>query len=187
MVVITIRERLVRLVRHVAIQLDVNESDVHDHLRFIDDLGADSLAIVELTLAIEDDFEIEIPDDVAHSCLTVGDAVQALESAWVEKGRDPQAVRLVAPPTPPSTARPETGPIQFGDDWPGVFLRGDNATAYAIILREVLYRRTGIRPTDTMQAYEVEALKALLVDLETCDQRNAVPKVRLKPWGDCQS
>lgn len=39
---------------------------------------------------------------------------------------------------PKGMARPETGPMQFGDDWPGIFIRGDNAMAYAMELEAAL-------------------------------------------------
>ena len=50
----------------VADQLSVNEADVQIDSTFIDDLGADSLDIVELIMAFEEEFEIEIPDDAAE-------------------------------------------------------------------------------------------------------------------------
>jgi acyl carrier protein len=54
---------------------------VVDKASFIDDLGADSLDIVELVMAFEEEFGIEIPDDTAETILTVGDAVKFLEGA----------------------------------------------------------------------------------------------------------
>ena len=56
-------------------QLGVNEADVQIDSTFIDDLGADSLDIVELIMAFEEEFEIEIPDDAAEKIKTVRDAV----------------------------------------------------------------------------------------------------------------
>jgi len=41
---------------------------------------------------------------------------------------------------PAQAERVETGPVQFGDDWPGVFIRGDNAGYYALVLKEVLQK-----------------------------------------------
>ena len=52
-------------------QLGVNEADVQIDSTFIDDLGADSLDIVELIMAFEEEFEIEIPDDAAEKIKTV--------------------------------------------------------------------------------------------------------------------
>ncbi len=60
-------------------QLDVNESEVVPEAKFIDDLGADSLDIVELVMALEDEYGIEIPDEDAEKIETVGDAVRYIE------------------------------------------------------------------------------------------------------------
>jgi acyl carrier protein len=59
----------------IAEQLDVPTDDVSPEKSFTDDLGADSLAIVELVLALEEEFGIKIPDDQVDSIKTVGDAV----------------------------------------------------------------------------------------------------------------
>ena len=53
---------------------------VKDNASFIDDLGADSLDNVELVMAFEEEFGIEIPDDAAETILTVGDAVKFIQS-----------------------------------------------------------------------------------------------------------
>lgn len=66
-------EQLIRKI--VAKQLDVTEEQVTDEARFIDDLGADSLDIVELVMTIEEEFDIEIPDEAAEKIATVGDAI----------------------------------------------------------------------------------------------------------------
>ncbi len=60
-------------------QLGVSEADVQIDSTFIDDLGADSLDIVELIMAFEEEFEIEIPDDAAEKIKTVHDAVEYIE------------------------------------------------------------------------------------------------------------
>ncbi|MCU0672417.1 MAG: acyl carrier protein [Myxococcota bacterium] len=56
-------------------QLDVDMANIKPESAFIDDLGADSLAIVELVLAFEEQFEIDIPDEDTEKIRTVGDAV----------------------------------------------------------------------------------------------------------------
>ncbi len=60
-------------------QLGVNESEVVAEAKFIDDLGADSLDIVELVMALEDEYGIEIPDEDAEKIETVGDAIRYIE------------------------------------------------------------------------------------------------------------
>lgn len=56
-------------------QLNVDEDDVTEDATFVDDLGADSLDIVELVMALEEEFGISIPDEQAEKIKTVGDAV----------------------------------------------------------------------------------------------------------------
>lgn len=56
-------------------QLNVEEDDVVEEASFIDDLGADSLDIVELVMALEESFGVSIPDEDAEGIKTVGDAV----------------------------------------------------------------------------------------------------------------
>ena len=60
-------------------QLGVEEDDVTIDSTFIDDLGADSLDIVELIMAFEEEFNIEIPDEVAEKMKAVKDAVEYIE------------------------------------------------------------------------------------------------------------
>jgi acyl carrier protein len=60
-------------------RLNVDEAKVTDKASFMDDLGADSLDTVELVMAFEDEFGVEISDDVAEKIKTVGDAVKLLE------------------------------------------------------------------------------------------------------------
>tara|TARA_B000000609_G_C23967638_1_gene237515 strand:+ start:163 stop:396 length:234 start_codon:yes stop_codon:yes gene_type:complete len=55
-------------------------SKITDEAKFIDDLGADSLDTVELVMAFEEAFDVEIPDEKAETILTVGDAISHLES-----------------------------------------------------------------------------------------------------------
>lgn len=61
-------------------QLSVDEAEVTPTAHFIDDLGADSLDIVELVMAFEEAFEIEIPDEDAEKIATVKDAVDYIQS-----------------------------------------------------------------------------------------------------------
>ena len=61
-------------------QLDVKPEDVADAKTFQDDLGADSLAIVELVLALEERFEVKIPDDEVDKIKTVGDAISYVKN-----------------------------------------------------------------------------------------------------------
>ena len=61
-------------------QLDVDEKDIKPESTFIDDLGADSLGLVELVLAFEESFEIDIPDEDTEKIRTVGDAVSYISS-----------------------------------------------------------------------------------------------------------
>ena len=60
----------------VAEQLGVKQEEVTEEASFIDDLGADSLDTVELVMALEEEFGIEIPDEDAEKMTTVGDAVR---------------------------------------------------------------------------------------------------------------
>jgi acyl carrier protein len=59
----------------IADQLGVGEDEIKITSSFIDDLGADSLDIVELVMAMEEEFEVEIPDEEAENIKTVQDAV----------------------------------------------------------------------------------------------------------------
>ena len=61
-------------------QLGVDEDEVTPEASFIDDLGADSLDIVELVMAFEETFGLEIPDEDAEKITTVGDAVRYIQS-----------------------------------------------------------------------------------------------------------
>jgi acyl carrier protein len=61
--------------------LDVDADKVTEKASFIDDLGADSLDNVELVMAFEEEFDVEIPDDAAETIQTVGDAIKFVEKA----------------------------------------------------------------------------------------------------------
>ncbi|MEW6515725.1 MAG: acyl carrier protein [candidate division FCPU426 bacterium] len=64
----------------IANQLGVNPDEVTNEASFIDDLGADSLDTVELVMALEEEFGMEIPDDEAEKIKTVGDAIEFIKS-----------------------------------------------------------------------------------------------------------
>ena len=61
-------------------QLGVDEADVSMESTFIDDLGADSLDIVEMLMAVEDEFEVQIPDEEIENMKTVGDVVDYIQA-----------------------------------------------------------------------------------------------------------
>ncbi|MDJ0920730.1 MAG: acyl carrier protein [Henriciella sp.] len=69
-----------RVKKIVVENLDVEGDKVTEPASFIDDLGADSLDLVELVMAFEEEFNIEIPDDVQESIRTVGDAVSHIKA-----------------------------------------------------------------------------------------------------------
>jgi len=69
-----------RIKSKVAHQLGVEEGSITPASSFVEDLGADSLDVVELVMALEEEFGIEIPDDQAEKIATVGDAVKFIES-----------------------------------------------------------------------------------------------------------
>ncbi|CAI8354943.1 MAG: acyl carrier protein [Rhizobiales bacterium TMED143] len=70
-----------RVKKIVVENLGVEADNVSESASFIDDLGADSLDTVELVMAFEEEFGIEIPDDAAETILTVADAVKFIEQA----------------------------------------------------------------------------------------------------------
>jgi acyl carrier protein len=70
-----------RVKKIVVEHLNVDAEKVSDSASFIEDLGADSLDTVELVMAFEEEFGIEIPDDAAESIVTVGDAIKFIDKA----------------------------------------------------------------------------------------------------------
>ncbi len=60
-------------------QLNVDPAEVKEEAKFVEDLGADSLDVVELVMALEEKFDIEIPDADAEKIATVGDAIKYIE------------------------------------------------------------------------------------------------------------
>ena len=69
-----------RVKKIVVEQLDVSEDAVNNEASFVDDLGADSLDTVELVMALEEEFECEIPDDEAEKITTVQQAIDYVQS-----------------------------------------------------------------------------------------------------------
>jgi len=70
------RDELFEKIKTVIVdQLGVEEDDIAEDAAFVDDLGADSLDIVELVMALEEEFGVSIPDEQAEKIKTVGDAV----------------------------------------------------------------------------------------------------------------
>jgi acyl carrier protein len=69
-----------RVKKIVAEQLGVNEAEIKNESSFLDDLGADSLDMVELVMALEDEFETEIPDEEAEKITTVLQAIEYIHS-----------------------------------------------------------------------------------------------------------
>ena len=61
--------------------LNVDENEVTMESTFIDDLGADSLDVFQIIMGIEEEFDIEIPQEAAENIVTVGDAVEQIKSA----------------------------------------------------------------------------------------------------------
>ena len=72
----TVDERVKNI---IAEQLGVEEEEVTSEAHFVEDLGADSLDTVELVMALEEEFEIEIPDEDAEKILTVGKALDYIK------------------------------------------------------------------------------------------------------------
>ena len=70
---------LEKMIPIIAEQLNVNESEIKAESNFKDDLGADSLDIVELIMALEEEFDTEIPDADAEKIVTVGDVVDYIK------------------------------------------------------------------------------------------------------------
>lgn len=69
-----------RVKKVVAEQLNINEADIKNESAFIDDLGADSLDTVELVMALEDEFGVEISDDQQEKLRTVQQAIDFIEA-----------------------------------------------------------------------------------------------------------
>ena len=68
----------------IADKLSINEDEITMESAFVDDLNADSLDIVELIMALEDELDMEIPDDEAEKFVTVGDVVKFIKAHFEE-------------------------------------------------------------------------------------------------------
>lgn len=78
-----IAERVKRIIEE---QLMVDASEITEKATFIDDLGADSLDIVEMIMELEEEFGIEIPDEDAEKITTVGEAIEYIRSLVEQRG-----------------------------------------------------------------------------------------------------
>lgn len=72
---------LERLISAIAEVLDIEEDKITADSKFVDDLGADSLDVLEIIMGIEDEFGIQVPTDEAESIVTVGDAFEKIKKA----------------------------------------------------------------------------------------------------------
>ena len=69
-------------IQHIIAEvLNIDESDITMETTFVDDLGADSLDVFQIIMGIEEEFDIEIPNDAAESIVTVADAVEQIRTA----------------------------------------------------------------------------------------------------------
>lgn len=74
------REEITEKVKSIILdKLDVEEADITDDASFVESLGADSLDTVEMIMELEDEFNIEIPDEAAEKLSTVGDAIRYIQ------------------------------------------------------------------------------------------------------------
>ena len=71
-------EKLKKIIVEV---LNVEEDDITMETTFVDDLGADSLDVFQIIMGLEEEFEIEIPNEAAEKIVTVGDAVEQIKKA----------------------------------------------------------------------------------------------------------
>jgi acyl carrier protein len=72
-----------RIIALTSSHLGIDKDKVIETARFVDDLGADSLAAVKLVLALEEEFQCKIPDEHVERLLTVGDAISFMEAQTV--------------------------------------------------------------------------------------------------------
>lgn len=76
-----------RVVKIIAEQLGVREEEVKEDARFSEDLGADSLDTVELIMELEEEFDIEIPDEDAEKAKTVKDVIDYITKKLIQEGK----------------------------------------------------------------------------------------------------
>jgi len=85
--VASVEERVIEIVGE---QLGVNKDQISRETSFVNDLGADSLDTVELVMELEEEFDINIPDDAAEKIQTVGQAIDHIEAAISATGSQDQ-------------------------------------------------------------------------------------------------
>ena len=88
-----VEERIKKLICE---QLGVKEEEVTSEASFVEDLGADSLDTVELVMALEEEFETEIPDEEAGNIVTVGDACATIKKCKANKGKSKKITSAAA-------------------------------------------------------------------------------------------
>ncbi len=99
-----------------------------------------------------------------------------------ERDKDRQDQRAEARHGDAEGSRPETGVLRFGDDWPGYFMRGDSAVAFAIRLESVMSR---MMRGETVALHELQELKQDAWDIGECDQSRGSNPQQVKPWDEC--
>ena len=72
---------LEKLIGLLSEQLDIDPDEVNENTDIINDLGADSLDVYQIIMGIEEEFDIEIPNEEAEKIVSVGDAVEAIKNA----------------------------------------------------------------------------------------------------------
>ena len=72
---------LEKLQKIIAEVMNVDEEEINMDTTFVDDLGADSLDVYQIIMGLEEEFDIEIPNEEAEKIVSVGDAVEAIKSA----------------------------------------------------------------------------------------------------------
>lgn len=70
-----------KLKKNIAEVLNVDEEEITMETTFVDDLGADSLDVFQIIMGLEEEFDIEIPNEEAEKIVTVGDAVEQIKNA----------------------------------------------------------------------------------------------------------